>query len=81
MFKVAEVIAFELWGPISHIGFGDVREDAAMLVPETAVNEDNLLLGGESKVRFAGKTRMVKPVTVAHAMNKPPYQHLRLSIL
>ena len=54
MFAVAVLIAFELWGPISHIGFGDVREGAAMLVPETAVNEDNLLLGGESKVRFAG---------------------------
>jgi hypothetical protein len=57
--------------PIAGIRLGTPGNGASlnlMLVPETPVNEDDLISGPEHKVGFAGKILGVKTEAVSHPM-------------
>jgi hypothetical protein len=51
-----------------------------MLMPETAMNKDNLAQPRKNHVRRSGKIAYMKPVTESHAMNKTANDHFRASI-
>lgn len=52
-----------------------------MLVPEAAMNENNLFSTRENEIGLTGQVRPVKPIPVAEAMNQPPNCQLRFHAL
>jgi hypothetical protein len=52
-----------------------------MLVPEAPMYEDCFLPAPKDQIRFSWKIAGVKPVTVAHCVNKMPDEQLRLRVL
>jgi hypothetical protein len=53
---------------------------AIMQMPEAAMDEDHLFPGPENEIGIAGQISCMKAITVAHAMDKMPYDHLWSSI-
>jgi len=50
---------------------------AWVLVPETAMHENNLPPTGEDKVGIARQVFLVESITVSHRMYQPPHNHFR----
>jgi hypothetical protein len=51
-----------------------------MPMPETAVNEYHAPAGTENKVWRPRQAAIMQPVTVAHAVRKPPHTQFRLGV-
>lgn len=49
-------------------------------VPETAMHEDYTLQAGEDQIGRARQITSVQPVAIAHAVDEPPNNPLRLSV-
>jgi len=52
-----------------------------MLVPETAVKEDDLFTGRKHEVRLAGQIPPVQSEAVAHSMDQPSQRQFRRGVL
>jgi hypothetical protein len=77
MLSVASPITLQFWRPIRLAGFGRVRGFAAVLAPETAMNEDHFTPAGKNQVWLSGQVWTVKPVAAAHGVEQAAARSFR----
>lgn len=72
----------ELRSPEIRTGCWRCREaTVSVAVPEASMHENDSLVLGKDKVRFAGQFCSVEPVTEAPCMQRAPQEQFRLGIL
>jgi hypothetical protein len=79
--KVSRPVALQLWSPIRSIGFWQVREGAPVLMPKTAMHENDFLSPRQYNIRLPWELCSMKSVAVSHAMEDPANEHFRFSVL
>jgi hypothetical protein len=77
---VSRFVLCEFWFPKRSLRSGLPILSATVLVPEAPMDEDYLLPWAKDKIRIARQVACVQPVTVAHAVDKPPDHHFRLGV-
>ena len=79
--RIPSLVLRQLRNPIFCASRRDVRIGASrMLVPETPPDFNDLFEPREHQIGFAGKFRGMKPVAVAHSVNKLAHDQLRRRI-
>jgi len=67
---ISDLIAFEFREPIGGARFGCVAVYATLvLMPKTAVDEDDLASSSEHQIRLTGEGFTVEPIPVSESMN------------
>lgn len=79
-FRVPDFCCRELGAPESFPGLRDGRLGASVLVPETAMDKNDLLMLGENKVRAPRKSTSVQAVSKTQSVAKTPNNHLWLRV-
>lgn len=72
---ISKLISFELWQPVFKACFWRaIQPTSNMSVPDAAMYKYDFLPAAKYQIGYARQFSYMKPVAIAHSMNKPPNQ-------
>jgi len=81
---IPDNIPVQFFTPVGFMGFRDTADftgGIVMLMPETAMDEDDFFHAWKNDIRLAWQISPVKPVAVAHAVDQAAHCHFGLHSL